>query len=128
MGAETESRAATLATARAMTMRWIWLVGRAGGGAVLVPARRLRISAIETGDGTVTRDQGIRTGTSGERMAALRPAFKEDGVITAGNSSQISDGAAALMVMTSRKAANSGSPRLPSCTRSPHAASTRCSC
>ena len=41
-------------------------------------------------------------------MAALRPAFKEDGVITAGNSSQISDGAAALMVMTSRKAAELG--------------------
>jgi len=66
------------------------------------------IVPIETGDGTVTRDQGIRTGTSGERMAALRPAFKEDGVITAGNSSQISDGAAALMVMTSRKAAELG--------------------
>jgi acetyl-CoA acyltransferase len=53
-------------------------------------------------DGTrvmVDRDQGIRYQPSLEKMAALEPAFKEDGVVTAGNSSQISDGAAALLVM-----------------------------
>lgn len=46
------------------------------------------------------RDEGIRTDTSIEKLAALKPAFKDDGVITAGNSSQISDGAAAVLVVS----------------------------
>jgi acetyl-CoA acetyltransferase family protein len=50
------------------------------------------------GPRVVTIDEGIRFDTSLEKMMSLRPAFKEDGVVTAGNSSQISDGAAALMV------------------------------
>jgi acetyl-CoA acyltransferase len=45
-----------------------------------------------------TRDEGIRSETSLEKLAALKPVFKEDGVITAGNSSQVSDGAAAVLV------------------------------
>src|SRR6478735_7302591 len=49
-------------------------------------------------------DQGIRPGTSLEKLAELKPAFKEDGKITAGNSSQISDGAAAVLLMTREKA------------------------
>src|SRR6476620_6476179 len=55
------------------------------------------------GDTYVT-DQGIRPDTSLEKLSALKPAFKEDGKITAGNSSQISDGAAAVLVMTREKA------------------------
>jgi acetyl-CoA acetyltransferase family protein len=55
------------------------------------------------GDTYVT-DQGIRADTSLERLAELRPAFKEDGKITAGNSSQISDGAAAVLLMSREKA------------------------
>jgi acetyl-CoA acyltransferase len=47
----------------------------------------------------VTRDEGIRWDTSLEKLAGLQPAFKSDGVVTAGNSSQISDGAAAILVM-----------------------------
>lgn len=53
-------------------------------------------------DGTTTlfeRDEGIRADTSLERLAGLKPAFKADGLITAGNSSQISDGAAAVLIM-----------------------------
>lgn len=46
----------------------------------------------------VDRDEGIRPETTLESLAALRPAFKKDGVLTAGNSSQISDGAAALLL------------------------------
>jgi acetyl-CoA acyltransferase len=46
-----------------------------------------------------TRDEGIRSDTSMEKLAALKPAFKPDGLITAGNSSQISDGAAAVLIM-----------------------------
>jgi acetyl-CoA acyltransferase len=53
-------------------------------------------------------DQGIRPDTSLEALAALRPAFKEDGRITAGNASQISDGAAAVLLMSADKAAQLG--------------------
>jgi acetyl-CoA acetyltransferase family protein len=49
-------------------------------------------------------DQGIRPDTSLEGLAALKPAFKEDGVITAGNSSQVSDGACAVLLMSRAKA------------------------
>ncbi|OBF18822.1 acetyl-CoA acetyltransferase [Mycobacterium kubicae] len=52
----------------------------------------------------ITTDEGVRRGTSVEKLAALKPAFTEDGVIHAGNSSQISDGAAALLVTTSELA------------------------
>ncbi len=55
------------------------------------------------GDTYVT-DQGIRPDTSLEKLAELKPAFKEDGKITAGNSSQISDGAAGVLLMTREKA------------------------
>ncbi len=65
-----------------------------------------------TGDGGETRmfdsDEGPRTDTSIEKLSALAPAFKPDGVITAGNSSQISDGAAALLLMSSTKAKDAG--------------------
>jgi acetyl-CoA acyltransferase len=53
---------------------------------------------------TYVSDQGIRPGTDLETLAALKPAFKEDGKITAGNSSQISDGAAAVLLMAREKA------------------------
>jgi acetyl-CoA acetyltransferase family protein len=51
-----------------------------------------------------TTDQGIRRDTSLEALAGLKPAFKEDGSVTAGNSSQISDGAAAVLLMAREKA------------------------
>jgi acetyl-CoA acyltransferase len=53
---------------------------------------------------TYATDQGIRPDTSLEKLAELKPAFKEDGKITAGNSSQVSDGAAAVLLMTREKA------------------------
>ena len=53
----------------------------------------------------VERDQGIRPSTTLEKMAKLEPVFTPDGVTTAGNSSQISDGAAAVLVMSAAKAA-----------------------
>jgi acetyl-CoA acyltransferase len=58
--------------------------------------------------GDVTADEGIRRETSLEKLASLRPAFREDGVVTAGNSSQISDGSAALLLTTSEKARELG--------------------
>jgi acetyl-CoA acetyltransferase family protein len=53
---------------------------------------------------TYVTDQGIRADTNLETLAQLKPAFKPDGKITAGNSSQISDGAAAVMLMSREKA------------------------
>lgn len=57
---------------------------------------------VKNEDGTTSifdQDEGIRTDTSIEKLASLKPAFKPDGLITAGNSSQISDGAAAVLIM-----------------------------
>jgi acetyl-CoA acyltransferase len=56
----------------------------------------------------VTADEGIREGTTGETLGKLKPAFKEDGLITAGNSSQISDGASAVLIMSREKAEELG--------------------
>jgi acetyl-CoA acyltransferase len=56
----------------------------------------------------VTRDQGVRPNASVEKMATLQPAFNADGVTTAGNSSQISDGAAAVVLMKRIKAMELG--------------------
>ncbi|MTA14417.1 MAG: acetyl-CoA C-acyltransferase [Actinobacteria bacterium] len=56
----------------------------------------------------MTADEGIREGTTAETLANLKPAFKPDGKITAGNSSQISDGASAVLIMSAEKAAELG--------------------
>ena len=53
---------------------------------------------------TLVTDQGIRPDTSLEALSQLKPAFKPDGKITAGNASQISDGAAAVLLMSAEKA------------------------
>jgi len=55
-------------------------------------------------DELVTADEGIRPDTTVETLATLKPAFKEDGKITAGNSSQITDGAAAVLIMSEERA------------------------
>ncbi|WP_422746001.1 thiolase family protein [Mycobacterium sp. WMMD1722] len=68
-----------------------------------------QIIPVSPDDGApVTADEGIRRGTTVEKLAGLKPAFADDGVIHAGNSSQISDGAAALLVMTADEAARRG--------------------
>ncbi len=60
------------------------------------------------GELMVTEDEGIRPGTTAEALARLRPAFAKDGAITAGNASQISDGAAAVVVMSAGAAERAG--------------------
>src|SRR5580692_1322297 len=57
---------------------------------------------------TVTQDEGIRPGTTVETLARLKPAFGPDGTITAGTASQISDGAAAVVVMSAQAAQQAG--------------------
>jgi len=63
--------------------------------------REILPTTAETAQGTVqaSRDEGIRADTTLEKMASLKPVFKEDGCITAANSSQITDGAAAVLIM-----------------------------
>jgi acetyl-CoA C-acetyltransferase len=63
---------------------------------------------------TVDQDEGIRPGTTAEGLGRLRPAFSPDGTITAGNASQISDGAAAVVVTSRERAAAEGLPVLAS--------------
>ncbi len=68
-----------------------------------------QIVAIKDQDGNpVLKDEGIRRGTTLEKMGQLKPAFRDDGVIHAGNSSQISDGSAALLFMSAEKAKELG--------------------
>jgi acetyl-CoA acyltransferase len=68
-----------------------------------------QIVPVTTADGTAVRtDEGVRRGTTPETLARLKPSFADDGVIHAGNASQISDGAAALLVTTPERAAELG--------------------
>jgi acetyl-CoA acetyltransferase family protein len=68
-----------------------------------------QIIPVTTPDGASVRtDEGVRRGTTPQTLARLKPSFAEDGVIHPGNASQISDGAAALLVTTPEKAAELG--------------------
>jgi acetyl-CoA acyltransferase len=66
---------------------------------------KVTLEGVET---VFKQDEGIRPDTTIEKLAALKPSFAEDGVHTAGNSSQISDGAAALLLMSAAKAKELG--------------------
>jgi len=66
------------------------------------------ILAIETESGPVVADQGIRRDTTLESLAQLKAAFREDGRVTAGNSSQMSDGASALLVVSDKAVSEYG--------------------
>ena len=59
---------------------------------------------VEYGEGVLDKDEGIRPNSSLEILGKLNPVFDEDGIVTAGNASQISDGAAACLVMSREKA------------------------
>ena len=67
-----------------------------------------QIAPISTPSGVFRVDEGVRRGTTAATLAKLAPSFTDDGVVHAGNSSQISDGAAALLVMTADKARDLG--------------------
>ena len=73
------------------------------------------VPVVVSDDGlTVDQDEGIRPGTTAESLGRLRPAFSPEGTITAGNASQISDGAAAVVVTSRERAAADGLPVLAS--------------
>jgi acetyl-CoA acyltransferase len=93
-----------------------WGISREDGDAIALRSQQRAARATEEGrfdreivpfavnGDTVTTDQGIRPETTLEGLAALKPAFKEGGTITAGNSSQVSDGASAVLLMSHAKA------------------------
>lgn len=66
------------------------------------------IVPVEAQGISIEKDEGIREDTSLEKLSKLPPMFKKDGILTAGNSSQLSDGAAALVVASARKAEELG--------------------
>jgi acetyl-CoA acyltransferase len=74
----------------------------------IIPVTEARVDRetgkIVTSDDLVKADEGIRDGTTVETLANLKPAFKPDGKVTAGNSSQISDGASAALIMSEERA------------------------
>ena len=80
-----------------------WQSGALVGEVVVVAVPQRRGEPVQ-----VARDEGVRTGTTIESLAKLPPAFKRDGTITAGNASQISDGAAAVVVMSNERARKLG--------------------
>jgi acetyl-CoA C-acetyltransferase len=113
MGAGTDEISAELGITREDQDAWAarsharahdaWVSGRLASEAapIAVPQRN--------GDPVLfDRDEGIRAGTTLEALAGLRPAFSPEGTVTAGNASQISDGGAAVIVMSQEKAAELG--------------------
>ena len=97
-----------------------WEIPRSELDELAVRSHRLAAQATEEGrfereivpfqvnGDTYVADQGIRPDTTLEKLAELKPAFKPDGKITAGNSSQISDGAAAVLLMCAREGRRAG--------------------
>jgi acetyl-CoA acetyltransferase family protein len=97
-----------------------WEIGRAELDELALRSHQLAARATDEGrfereivpiainGHSVVADQGIRADTTLEKMASLKPAFKPDGVITAASSSQISDGAAAVLLMSADKARELG--------------------
>jgi acetyl-CoA acyltransferase len=75
---------------------------------IQVKARDKETGNIVEPDELLDRDEGIRPGTTVETLANLKPAFKPDGKVTAGNSSQITDGASACLIMSEEKAKQLG--------------------
>jgi acetyl-CoA acyltransferase len=75
---------------------------------VKVKARDKETGSIVESDEMLTRDEGIRPETTLETLAGLKPAFKPGGKVTAGNSSQITDGASACLIMSERRAEQLG--------------------
>jgi acetyl-CoA acyltransferase len=75
---------------------------------VSIPVAQVREKGVDNEAQRFLADETIRPGTAAEKLATLKTSFRPDGRLTAGNSSQISDGAAALLLMSSTKAASMG--------------------
>jgi len=114
MGEATERYQADLGIDRAAQDAWAAASHARAAAATADPSATASIVPVEvparSGPTTVTADEGVRPDTDAASLAALRPAFSTDGTITAGNASQLSDGAAALVLTTATTAAERGLP------------------
>ena len=113
MGASTEDSGRTLGITRAQQDEFAAMSHQRAAEAAkngLFTAEIIGVPIRQRGGETltVTQDEGIRPGTTAESLAKLKPAFSPDGTITAGTSSQISDGAAAVVVMSEQAAERAG--------------------
>ncbi|CAM3711050.1 acetyl-CoA C-acyltransferase [Occultella aeris] len=116
MGALTERGNAALALTRAeqdaVAARSHRLAAAARADGVLAAEIAPVTVRSRKGDVLVAEDEGVRPDTTEETLAGLRPAFAPDGTITAGNSSQLSDGAAAVVLTSRAEAQRRGAPVL----------------
>ena len=114
MGEATERYQADLGIDRAAQDAWAAASHARAAAATADPSATASIVPVEvparSGPTTVTADEGVRPDTDAASLAALRPAFSTDGTITAGNASQLSDGAAAVVLTTATTAAERGLP------------------
>ncbi len=112
MGEAAEHIAAKCGVSRAEQDRFSTQSHRRAAAAWEQGAFDAEVVPVTVGSGpkarTVSRDEGIRPDTTAEGLARLRPAFREGGTVTAGNASQLSDGAAALVVGSARAAERLG--------------------
>ncbi|MDJ0497299.1 MAG: acetyl-CoA C-acyltransferase [Acidimicrobiia bacterium] len=115
MGATTDRKNAVLGISRHEQDEWAALSHERAANATKAGLFEDEIVSVEVpqrrGDPLVVEsDEGIRPGTTVETLSKLRPAFASDGTVTAGNASQVSDGAAALVVAERRAAEAAGLP------------------
>ena len=116
MGAATDGVNATLGISRAEQDEWAARSQERAAEAAKAGRLAEEIVAVEApgrrGAGRVEQDEGIRPGTTAESLARLAPAFAKEGTITAGNASQLSDGAVAMVVTSRERAERDGLPIL----------------
>jgi acetyl-CoA C-acetyltransferase len=116
MGEAAEHIASTCGVARADQDRFSAQSHRRAAAAWERGAYGAEVVPVTVGSGpkarTVSRDEGIRPDSTAEALAKLKPAFRDTGTVTAGNASQLSDGAAALVVASARAAERLGTKPL----------------
>jgi acetyl-CoA C-acetyltransferase len=116
MGEATERYQATLGIDRAAQDEWSARSHELAARAAADPEAMASVTAVEvpgrSGSTTVRADEGVRPDADVAALERLRPAFTEGGTITAGNASQLSDGAAALVLTTADRAEQDGLPVL----------------
>lgn len=116
MGEATERYQATLGIDRAAQDDWSARSHELAARAAADPAAMASVTPVEvtdrSGSTTVRVDEGVRPDADVAALGRLRPAFSEGGTITAGNASQLSDGAAALVLTTAERAERDGLPVL----------------
>jgi len=111
MGESSDLKNAVLGISRSEQDEWAARSHQRAGAATANGQFAEEITAVEiNGDQMVETDEGIREGSTTESMGSLRPAFTSEGTITAGNASQISDGAAAVLVADRGAAEAAGMP------------------